>query len=260
MKKVVEQQPDSPVSYRAPAAEKALDILESLACQTKGISLASLSRELGRSVGELYRVVTILERRGYILRDRESDHYLLSPRLFELSHVHPPSAKLLTFARPIMESLSRQITQSCHLAVANGTKILILASEDSPLPMRYSVKTGASFQLLETSSGIVILAFSNQDLVEKQFSGMSARDRRSFMERMEAVRDSGYEMRESAVVGGVINISTPVFDHFGTAKAALTIPYLTQTSAEVSADDARERLRHAANELSGKFGYSGSAS
>ena len=43
--------------------------------------------------------------------------YSLTTKIFELSHVHPPTARLLIDAMPVMQELSNSIDQSCHMTV-----------------------------------------------------------------------------------------------------------------------------------------------
>jgi len=57
---------DRPQKYTAPALEKGLDILERLSLSETGLSLSEIARDLGRSVSEIFRMLVVLEQRGYI--------------------------------------------------------------------------------------------------------------------------------------------------------------------------------------------------
>src|SRR3546814_10583255 len=76
------------------------------------MSMTEMVTALGRSMGELYRVVVYLERRGYLTRDADSDRYALSLRLFEMSHRHPPTDRLVKRAIPILEALAAETERS----------------------------------------------------------------------------------------------------------------------------------------------------
>src|SRR5687767_11391657 len=73
-----------PARYAVPALEKGLEILELLARSPNGLNLTTIASSLGRSTGEIYRILQFLEARDYIVRDRNSDSYSLSMRLFHL--------------------------------------------------------------------------------------------------------------------------------------------------------------------------------
>src|SRR2546423_542389 len=90
--------------YQAPALDKGLDILECLAVQAVPLTQAQLAQALGRGASELFRMLTVLERRGYIQRDPLSGAYSLTLRLYELSRTHSPYQGLLrAAARPLCE-------------------------------------------------------------------------------------------------------------------------------------------------------------
>ena len=58
--------------YAAPALEKGLDILEML-CKSEGaLSQKEIAKQLGRSVGEIYRMVSCLVDRTYVSQVDES--------------------------------------------------------------------------------------------------------------------------------------------------------------------------------------------
>ena len=242
-------------SYQVPALDKALDVLETLADLPEGAAMTELTRILGRSMGEIYRTVIALERRGFVAKDEATDRYYLSLRLFELAHRHPPVSRLVRTAQPILDALALSTKQSCHLGVAEGDRLLILASAISPLPMSYAVKVGATFPLLETSSGVVILAFMPPDWRAPRLAGLDPAEVPDIETRAEAVRACGQEVFESQVVRGVTNLTVPVRDHRGGVIAALTIPYLKQLKAEMEPDEAIACVAEAAATLSRALGY-----
>lgn len=53
-------------TYSAPALEKGLDILEMLCRSEQPLSQKEIAQKLGRSVGEIYRMVTCLVDRDYV--------------------------------------------------------------------------------------------------------------------------------------------------------------------------------------------------
>ena len=73
-----------PEPYSAPALDKGLDILEMLCGTETPLSQKQIAQKLGRSVGEIYRMLTCLVKRDYVgLYD---DSYFITPKLFQLVH------------------------------------------------------------------------------------------------------------------------------------------------------------------------------
>jgi DNA-binding IclR family transcriptional regulator len=68
--------------YRAPALEKGLDVLELLAAEKSPLNLSAISQRLGRSSGELFRMLQVLEFKGFITTAENGTGYVLTNKLF----------------------------------------------------------------------------------------------------------------------------------------------------------------------------------
>src|SRR5262245_32820046 len=67
------------------AVERALTILETVAERERGLTNAELSRRLGVPKSSASYILRVLERRGYLRRDRETNKYRLGLRVLSLS-------------------------------------------------------------------------------------------------------------------------------------------------------------------------------
>jgi DNA-binding IclR family transcriptional regulator len=243
--------------YNVPALEKGFEILELLASAPAGLNLTAIAATLGRSTGELYRIIQYLEMREYIERD-PSDSYSLSMRLFHLSHEHPPLRSLVAVAVPVMEQFAAAAGQSCHLGVLSRTNVTIVAQIDSPLPIRYSVRLGAQFPAWETSSGILLCAMqteaSRRSLFQQLTQLVTDETMAELQTKMKEVVARGYEERQSERIPGIINLSFPVYDRNGHAVAVLTTPYMPQRSNLATLDEVRTLVATAARQLSEALG------
>ena len=245
--------------YRVPAVDKALDVLEFMAASAETLTQTEIAAGLGRSIHEIYRILLLLEKRGYIFRT-QSDRFRLSLKLFELAHMHPPINRVVECALPVMRELTANADQSCHLVVREGQSALVVLQIDSPLPMRYSVALGSHFPILETSSGAVLLAHSNRAerdrIVDRIVTAGEGQGTRAEIEaRLNEVARLGYEMRASLAVEACTNISMPVRDHTGAVIAALTVPLLPQKAARFDRQTVFERTRAAAEKISAELGW-----
>jgi DNA-binding IclR family transcriptional regulator len=245
--------------YTAPALEKGLDILELLAGEADGLSQGAIAAKLGRSATELFRMLSVLERRGYLNRHADGS-YRLSLRLFELAHQHPPLKRLLSVALPAMHDLTQATRQSAHLVVHFARRILIVAQVDSPEPMGFGVRLGAHFAFLpDRASARVLSAFQPlpiqkeliAELIVNSAIPVSATKLRS---ALSGIVRKGFYVAQSVTTAGITDLCAPVFDHSNGAVAALTIPYVRQRDVRVTVTAARESLLLATRGISSRLG------
>ena len=142
----------------APALEKGLDLLEALAAEARGLSQKQLAERVGRSVGEIFRMLVALERRGYVTRDPVTGEYTLTLKLFRIASQFPPTERLLQAALPVMEQLAGRVQLSCHLTVLHGEQFMVIARIEPEWLMGWSVKVGAVFPLTQQYASAKVLA------------------------------------------------------------------------------------------------------
>lgn len=250
--------------YTAPALEKGLDILELLATEPEGLTLSHIASKLSRSVGQIFRMLAVLESRGYVQTGATSDVYQLTLKLFELSHMQTPIAQLTLAASPEMKHLARVTEQSCHLSIYSQGKVIIIAQESSPADRGLNVRLGAEADLIDSCSGHLWLAFSEPDARKLMLKERATLQDKSALpedltERLESIASAGFERTSSRQIMGITDIGYPVFSHNGTMAASLTMPFLEHIdgSQTVSMLDATEALRRSAVQISAALGYFG---
>lgn len=243
--------------YSAPALEKGLDIIELLSKQDHGLSQSEIARALGRSVGEIFRMLMVLEDRGYVAQEPNSDRYILTTFLFEIAHRIPKIRRLTAFAGPLMRGLVKVINQSVHLAVTGDDSILVIGQVDSPGNNTMAVRLGAKIDLWQASSSRVILAHLPDEEVSVFFGNVplpGGVTENQIRHDLNEIRSKGHEVRDSFVVRGIVNISAPVIDHSGRAIAALTVPHMERYRDTVTFEDCRVELIKTAASLTKSLG------
>lgn len=205
--------------YAAPALEKGLDIVELLADEPGALSQSEIAEATGRSVGQIFRVLDVLERRGYILRDRQSGLYSFSMMAFDLAHRHPPLRGLVTIATSPMRELADRVRQSCNLSVLDAGRVRMIAQVESPADFGFLVRVGALFPVESTGQGEVLLG--GQAVV-----------------------------REYVLQHGITDVVAPVTDARGRTVAALTVPFVATSFSEVTLPEVVAEATTAAGRIS----------
>lgn len=248
--------------YKAPALEKGLDILECLASIRVPQSISDIARNLGRSRSEIYRMVVVLEMRGYVERTEDPEKLQLSNRLFEVGMRSPPKVNLHEAAMPEMSALAFRMMQSIQLAVVSSDQIVVIARTESPDDVGFSVRLGHRRSIMKSASGLVLFSFATPLHQEKMLkdlaaSGAEASELEELKASAEAVRATGYVCMPSRMVDGVTDIGAPIFDSTSSgAVASLTVPFVVTRKAKVSVAEAPGMVAEAAMRISGALGYS----
>ncbi len=203
-------------NYSVPALEKGLDVIESLAAIAVPQSLAELATRLERSSSELFRMLNCLEKRGYITRDSLSGKYGLTLKLFSLAHSHSVMDKLLQAALQPMRELTEAMRESCHLSVLDRGRLLVIAQQDSPEPVRLSIEVGAVFDSVRTASGRLLLAQLGEaeraamlaaSPAGQEFAGDALE---AFNKSLATLRQRGVSTADSETIDGVRDIAVLV--------------------------------------------------
>jgi len=247
-------------SARAPALEKGLDLLELLAGEEGGLAQKQLATRVGRSVGEIFRMLGVLERRGYVARDARTGQYALTLRLFQLATQFPPTRRLQQAALPVMDALAAASGFSCHLSVVNGPHFLVVAESEPDWRMGWTVKLGAVFPLSLVYASARVLAAFQRPARQQELAQLIARQdavaTAEVLDRLAPILRDGGDFAGQEVLPGVVSFSCPVLDASGRAVAALTLPLLRGAGETIDEAAIAARLRDAAGTISAAIGGS----
>ncbi|GAA2242670.1 helix-turn-helix domain-containing protein [Herbiconiux moechotypicola] len=233
-----------PPDYAVPALDKALDILEVLAALEGGLTQLEIAVAVERTPSQIFRVLTTLERRGYVHRDRQSGVYSLSLRLFELANRTEPVRTLVEAAAEPMRRLAEAAGQSCNLSVRDIDRVRVIAQVESPADFGFRVRVGAEFSLDDTATGAVLRAFDGGE-------GASELEAR-------LIRELGYLERPDVRQPSITDLVFPVLGREGPdgpALAALTVPYVATSYSSVSSGTVIDAGREAVTLIGANLGY-----
>lgn len=246
-----------------------------LAVSTVGLTQAQIASHLKKSVNEIYRILNTLKERGYLELDEVTDQYKLSYKLLTLASTFSPTKSLLEKANPIMKEIAAKTNQSVHLSIYTTGKLLVIAQQDSGHDYNYHVSVGRTFDLLETSSGRVILTFQSEQerkrrlhrrklflKIEDTFvmpkKKLKEIEKKYSKQTTHRIKKDGYEIVKSLAIQGITNIPFSVFDNSGYAIAAITTPFLNRFNEknQLSIDQTAKILETYSSTLSKQLGYS----
>lgn len=246
--------------YRAPALEKGLDIIELLSRTYEPLTATQIAERLQRTRAELYRMLHVLQMRGYIESPLNNDEYLISRKMLTLATERQPLKDLLEFSAPLMRKVSEKTCQGVHIAVQSIDQIVVIARSEVMGMVGYSVRVGYRKPLPFTASGRVLFAFQPPEVKESWLTMLRAtmtdEQLDVFLSETRKISQRGYEQSRSVYVRGIVDLAVPIMDGRA-AVAALTSPYIDQTPTVLTETETLEELKRCAELISNalKLGY-----
>lgn len=137
---------------------RAMRVLNACADHPAGVALTRLSAELGYGKASLSKIMTTMEREGFVCRDG-AGHFHLSWRLLALAFGHAQRVGVSGVCMPILQALADETDELVQLAVIEGDQVLFVAKAEGPgQTLRLVPLVGLIAPTHATASGKVWLA------------------------------------------------------------------------------------------------------
>ena len=144
--------------------ERTLAILERLAADVHGVSLAALADELDMPRSAAHRLLADLAEHGYVRQNRERGDYVLTTKLVSLGLNYLKHSGVVDLCQPILDRLAEQAGELVRLGVVDVDHITWVAlSQGARSGLRYDPDMGIDVKLSCTSSGHAWLATLPED-------------------------------------------------------------------------------------------------
>jgi DNA-binding IclR family transcriptional regulator len=242
--------------YRAPALEKGIDILELLSSERVPMTLSAICARLKRSTGEIFRMVQVLQDRGFLAQDPETGGCYLTDLLFSMAMRQPVTQSLVEVALPAMRTLATEIGQSCHLVLHARGDIVVVARMESMEQLGFTVRVGYRRPITDTVSGTMLFAYQPADVRARWIEMIEPKPSSATIEKLIAnakiARKRGFARAPSAFVSGVTDISAPIL-RGDRAAAVLTVPHIRTAFSKGPIDLITAKVREAAGRIAAKL-------
>ncbi|MGB7195155.1 MAG: IclR family transcriptional regulator [Collimonas pratensis] len=244
--------------YQVPGLERGLRLLCEFSRQDKSLSAPELARRLSVPRSTVFRLLTTLERMGFVERNEGGRDYRLGMAVLRLGFEYLASLELTEIGRPLLDRLRDQISHPCNLVVRDGRSIVYVAKSVTPTAFVSSVNVGTRLPAHATVLGRVLLEdLSLAELralyPEEHLESFSSNTPKTVVELFDMVQEDkarGYVLQEGFFETGISTIAAPVRDHSGKVVAAMgaTLPLPHIEASQL--DEIVRRVRDTASELS----------
>ncbi len=207
---------------------KGLSILENLAGSRGSKGVTELSRELGLTKSNTFRLLQTLTTLGYV-KHGEDKTYAATLKTWQIGRSTVENLNLREFAAPEMRHLANETGETIYLAVPENLSVIYIDKIDSLKPIRSWNPVGGAAPIHCVGTGKAILAVNYASLREnvkqnlsrytdKTITGVKALDA-----DMEAVKKRGYAFDTGEYRERILSFGAAITLPSGEAIAALGI-------------------------------------
>jgi IclR family acetate operon transcriptional repressor len=217
-------------NYPIASVDSALRLLL-LFGQRQQLRIADASSELGVAPSTAHRLTKMLEYHGFVRQDPDSKAYLAGPMLVKVGLRVMRDLDIRAVARPLLEQLVAQVSETGNLAVLQGSEVLMLDSIETSRSLRVGARTGRVMPAHASASGRALLAEMPPERVRELYA--SARlprttrspvtTRRRLEEELAATRERGYAVQRGEMEDDVAAVAAAVRDRPGAANFAVAL-------------------------------------
>lgn len=241
--------------------QKAMNLLEALVRSGQPRRLTELSRELGLTKPNVYRLLSTLSILGYVKKDPVTTLYSPTLKLWEMGSLLVRDVDLVTVANPRLRRLAEEAHESVQLAVFDAGFAVYVDKVDSPHALKAVTSIGSRLPATVTSTGKAILAWLPPAALDvsmthlKKFTGATLTKRKDIEQDLEETRSRGFSINRGEFRDGVCGIAVPVRDRTGQVVAALGIWGAEANILGSRRDELAHLAMAAARDISRELGF-----
>src|SRR5215217_5912803 len=235
------------------------------AVEDGGLGVVRIAELISREKSQVSRTLKTLAESGFVDRDAATLQYRLGWRFFALA-ARAGEQRLLSVAPALLGRLVKNVGETAHLSVLQGSEVLTVLSDSPPHVVKADGWAGRTVPIYCTSSGRALLFDHDHEALSRLLSGVEFRELRpdtvrnvgELQESIALAREQGYALVVEEFEFGLVGAAAPVRDFKGELVAALNVSAPKFRLGERLEGAGRE-VKRAADELSALLGWSSSA-
>lgn len=151
------------------AVDHALDVLEAFRGEPDELGVTELSKSLGLSKNNVFRLLATFESKGYIEQNPKTESYRLGLKVFELGEIYRHQSGLLKQAVPVLKKMVAKCDEAGYIAVMRGWEVIYLDMVDTTKSIKVISRVGKRLPAHCTAIGKAQLAFESEDEIDRVF-------------------------------------------------------------------------------------------
>jgi len=216
---------------KAIQAKRVLDIVSQYNFKRQTLSAKEFSDVLDIPLSSLYRYLSILVVRGFLIKEPDSQKYRLGYQFLKLGRIAGSSLGFVDIIRPHMERLSSDLSETILLTVISGWESVCVERIEAGKRIRMTLELGTSLPLHAGASSKILLAYQDDYFLEKMINEVgipkltdhTITDVDDLKQELSKIREQGFAVSDQEADLGVGAISAPIFDHQDTVIAGIAV-------------------------------------
>jgi len=252
--------------YTAPAVERALDILELMAGNSKPYTVTELASTLSISTNSVFRILKELQTKNYIAKNDSDSTYELTPQLYFLGNMLRSRISIQRLAEQYLDRVNQETKETVLFTVfGENYSTLIVDQVESPLPIKFLSTVGCSYDSYSSAMGKLMLAYLPKKEQEwyiantqfQQLTPNTITGKRRFREELANIHNQGFALDNEESLIGLSCIAAPVFSAGGKLEGSIGISGITFRMMTGKVRYYTNFLIEECKKLSASMGYQG---
>jgi len=219
---------------------RGLSIIVCMTNEQRGMTLTEVAKKVDLTRAAARRFLLTLQQLGYV--DQLGKEFHLTPKVLEIGYTYISSMPLAELSGPYLDSLLKQLNESCSISVLHDREVVCLARRKATnRVLSLNINVGARLPVHATSMGRVLMSGLDtkaqktlaDTLDYTAFTSETITDADRLLQRVAIVRERGWDIAENEREPGLISASVPITDLAGNVTACMNV------SSHISAMDAR---------------------
>ncbi len=193
------------------------------------MTLSEVAKRTDLTRAAARRFLHTLRDLGYVASDGRD--FRLTPHVLSLGYAYLSSMSIVEIAQPYMDTISKQVSESCSMSVLDGGEIVYVARVPAKRIMSVALSIGTRLPAHNTSMGRVLLAALDEGDLDRYFTAgdralftpHTLTDEAELRDKLCRVRADGYAAVDQELELGVRSVAVPVRSRSGKTVAALNV-------------------------------------
>ena len=251
------------MTNRVQALDRALDILEALAVEGRGMGVTQLSQRVGLHKSTVHRLLSTFAEWGYVEKNPQDNKYKLGLKVIDLGSIFLNNIELKTEALPYLNELKEKSRQPVHLARLEDGQVVYIEKVDVINSIRMYSQIGRRVPAHSTALGKAMMAHKSVDEVEDIIlkRGMTAvtsntiTDKQTLMKELRVIKERGYALDDEENEKGIRCLAAPIMDYRCKVIAAVSTSGTLDVFTYERLDELKSSIMDTAHRISMRLGY-----